>query len=103
MSTKIIPPSFAPGADAGMLTARAAAGVEPCPGCRRSPLAECSGCGGEVAVVLPAGVHSMPLCIRCYALLREIRAEARNERGALSQAKRPPRKKQATRKRGAAA
>ncbi len=49
MSTKIIPSSFAPGADAGMLTARAAAGVEPCPGCRRTPLAECAGGGGDPA------------------------------------------------------
>lgn len=61
----------------GVLSA-GSAGDQPCPGCRKTPLRECAGCGQPTAKVLDArAVHPIPLCLQCWGVVREWKAEAR--------------------------
>lgn len=58
-----------------------------CPGCRHSPSPWCAACGALAAVFLPCGEqdeHAMPLCQRCYALVRKSRAQGETARASVA-------------------
>lgn len=82
--------------------ATAGAGQQECPGCLRDPYVHSRGCScclsEQVDRVLVAGQHLMPLCARCYALVRQCRAEAEAEKVAQGKTVKQPRP--APRKRG---